>query len=105
MTQDERWLNMWQTYMDYLHTDKHTPSKYRPEERNLVNWAKHNRKLRNRGKLQESRLEKFGQLCEEAKKYQRINQYAYVSDELSAANCDERRKRETLTEQLSLFTD
>lgn len=105
MTQDERWMNMWQMYMDYLHTYKHTPSKYRPEERDLVNWAKHNRKLRNQGKLQASRLEKFGRLCEEAKKYQRINQYAYVDDGLSAANRDGRRERKSTSEQLSLFTD
>ena len=32
---------MWQQYMDFLHENKRRPSKYKPEERDLVNWAKH----------------------------------------------------------------
>lgn len=78
MTQDERWLHMWQQYMDFLHENKRRPSKYKPEERDLVNWAKHNRKLINQGKFQPSRMDKFDELKREAEKYQRVNQHQYV---------------------------
>ena len=28
MTQDQRWIMMWQKYMDFLHNKKRRPSKY-----------------------------------------------------------------------------
>ena len=78
MTQDERWLHMWQQYMDFLHKNKRRPSKYKPEDRSLVNWAKHNRKLINQHKCQPDRMDKFNELMREAEKYHRINQHAYM---------------------------
>lgn len=77
-TVDEHWLQMWQQYMDFLHTKERRPSKYRMEERDLVNWVKHNRKLINKGIFKESRKEKFDELLAEAAKYQRVNQYQYT---------------------------
>ena len=62
MTQDQRWIMMWQKYMDFLHNNKRRPSKYQPEERDLVNWAN-------------------DQLVAEAEKYQRVNQHQYVNGE------------------------
>lgn len=47
MTHDERWMSMWQSYMDFMKENGRRPSKYKPEERTLVNWLKHNRKLVN----------------------------------------------------------
>ena len=78
MTRDEQWMQMWQRYMDFLHKNKRRPSKYYPEEYQLVNWIKHNRKARNQGKFPERREELFCKLLEEAKKYQRTNQHAYI---------------------------
>ena len=79
MSQDEQWLDMWWKYMDFMRKNKRRPSKYKPEERFLVNWAKHNRKLINKGQFQPSRMKKFMELKHEAEKYQRVNQYMYVN--------------------------
>lgn len=87
MTQDERWNQTWKQYIDFLETNKRRPSKYKPEERDLVNWAKHNRKLINQGKFKESRMEKFEELKRLSEKYQRINQYKYKNDETDVESC------------------
>lgn len=79
MTHEQRWMMMWQMYMDFLHNNKRRPSKYQPEERDLVNWAKHNRKLVNKGELKDDRKARFDQLVAEAEKYQRVNQHQYVN--------------------------
>jgi hypothetical protein len=81
MTHEQRWMMMWQMYMDFLHDNKRRPSKYYPEERDLVNWAKHNRKLVNKGELKECRRSRFDELVAEAEKYQRVNQHQYVNGE------------------------
>lgn len=78
MTQDERWQEKYQTYLSYLRTNKRRPSKYRPEDRDLVNWLKHNRKLRNKGLLPDKRKGDLEALLAEAFKYQRVNQHAYL---------------------------
>lgn len=78
MTQDERWLLMWQEYMDFLLKNKRRPSKYNDEERVLVNWMKHNRKVRNQDKMPPKRMEKFLELMAVATKYQRVNQHQYT---------------------------
>ena len=49
MDQDELWLTKWQEAMDFLRTNMRRPSKYVPEERNMLNWWKHNKKLLNSG--------------------------------------------------------
>lgn len=97
MKQEERWLNMWQKYMDFMHENKRTPSKYDPDEKSLVNWVKHTRKLRNQGKMQESRKEKFAQLLDEAKKYQRVNQYVYVGGGITK---DFRERKEAVRKEI-----
>jgi hypothetical protein len=98
MTQDQRWVKMWQMYMDFLHDNKRRPSKYYPEERDLVNWAKYNRKLVNKGELKECRRNRFDELVAEAGKYQRVNQHQYINGESThhqssqdrhAAKCEE----------------
>lgn len=78
MTRDEQWLQMWQQYMNFLHRNRRRPSKYYPEESKLVNWLKHNRKARNKGIFPSRREELFSKLLEEARKYQRTNQHAYI---------------------------
>lgn len=86
MEHDRRWLYMWQKYMTFLSANKRRPSKYKPEERNLVNWLKYNRKEMNKSEMPDYRKTKFEQLLEEAKKYQRLNQHAYVNPEESGVS-------------------
>lgn len=81
-TQYENWLLMWQQYMDFMKENGRRPSKYDLKERKLVNWCRHNQKLRNQEKLTGERLEKMNLLLDEVVKYQRINQYAYTSSAL-----------------------
>ena len=70
---------MWMKYMNFMKVNKRRPSKYKPEEHYLVNWAKHNRKLINKGLFLPSRMDKYMELKREADKYQRVNQYMYVN--------------------------
>lgn len=71
---------MWQSYMDFLSVNQRRPSKYKGEERGLVNWLKHVRKLRNQGLLPEERQEGLARLLSEAARYQRINQHMSVAE-------------------------
>ena len=51
MTQNELWLNKWQEAIDFLETNHRRPSKFVPEERDMRNWWKHNKKLMNAEEL------------------------------------------------------
>lgn len=62
MTQDELWLTKWQEAIDFPQTNRHKPSKFIPEERNMRSWGKHNKKLLNAGELKPERVERFKQL-------------------------------------------
>lgn len=75
MTQGELWLTKWQEAIDFLQTNHHNPSKFIPEERNIRNWWKHNKKLINAGGLKEDRVVMFNQLLELGEKYRHVNQY------------------------------
>ena len=64
MTQDELWLAKWQEAVDFLETNHRRPSKFVPEERDMRNWWKHNKKLMNAGTMKEARVALFNQLLE-----------------------------------------
>lgn len=74
MTQDELWLTKWQDAIDFLQTNHRNPSKFIPEERNMVNFLKHTRKQMNQGLLKEGRIEEFRKLQELMEQYKRKNQ-------------------------------
>ena len=75
MTQDGLWLNKWQEAIDFLETNHRRPSKFVPEERDMRNWWKHNKKLMNAGTMKEDRVALFNQLLELGEKYRHVNQY------------------------------
>ena len=75
MTQDEKWLKNYHAVMEYMETNKRNPSKYVAEERGLVNWCKHQRKVINAGAMPPDRLKKFEALQELMEKYKRVNQW------------------------------
>ena len=80
VSRQDHWMHMWQSYMDFLTVNHRRPSKYKGEERGLVNWLKHVRKLRNQGRLPEERQEALARLLSEAARYQRINQHMSVAE-------------------------
>ena len=75
MTQDERWQKRYQEVVEFINVNKRNPSKYRDEERGMVNWCKQQRKLLNKGEMKEERLESFRELMEMCERYRRKNQY------------------------------
>ena len=75
MTQDEKWQANYNEVIAFINKNHRNPSKYADEERGLVNWCKHQRKVINAGGMPPDRLKKFEQLQELAEKYKRINQY------------------------------
>lgn len=79
MTQNELWLNKWQEAIDFLETNHRRPSKFVPEERDMRNWWKHNKKLMNAGTMKEDRVALFNQLLELGEKYRQVNQYEEYS--------------------------
>ena len=75
MNQDELWLTKWKKAIDFLQTNHRNPSKFIPEERNIRNWWKHNKKLMNVGDLKPERVELFKQLLALGEQYKHVNQY------------------------------
>ena len=79
MTQDEKWESHYRQLTKFVLAHKRRPSKYHPEERQLLNWLKYTKKLLSAGKLTAKRAKKFERLQQLLKDYQRINQYVYVN--------------------------
>ena len=75
MTQDELWLSKYYEIMSFMEENHRRPSKYNPEEKNKVNWWKHQQKLMNAGELKDDRVVMFMKLLEMGEKYKRVNQY------------------------------
>ena len=47
MTQDEKWQTQYDEIVAFINKNHRNPSKYVDEERGLVNWCKHQRKIIN----------------------------------------------------------
>lgn len=75
MTQDQLWINHYIEIRDFMEKNHRKPSKYTPEERDMHNWWKHNKKLMNAGELRPDRVELFNKLLEAGEKYRRVNQW------------------------------
>ena len=78
MTNEDLWMKHYDECCHFILRNRRLPSKYRPEERNMVNWMKYNRKCVNRNKMVKAYAEKYERLLELCNKYRRINQYAYL---------------------------
>lgn len=75
MNQDELWLSKYNVVMSFIERNHRNPSKHRLEEHQMLNWLKLNRKLKNAGKMKESRVEMFEKLLEMGERCKRVNQY------------------------------
>ena len=75
MTQDERWLQQWQTVIDFMKANKRRPSKFVDEERGMRNWWKHQQKLVNKDELKPERVELFNHLLSLAEANRHVNQW------------------------------
>lgn len=75
MTQEERWIIRYEEVVGFIETKRRNPSKYVDEERGLVNWCKHQRKIINAGSMKPERVKMFEELQELAEKYRHVNQY------------------------------
>ncbi len=75
MDQETRWLTRYNEVKTFIEENHRNPSKYNPEERNMVNFLKHTRKQLNAGLLKPDRIPQFEKLLELIEKYKRKNQY------------------------------
>ena len=75
MTQDERWQIRYDEVKNLIEREHRNPSKYAPEERNMVNFLKHTRKQMNQGLLKAERIPMFEKLLEVMEQYKRKNQW------------------------------
>lgn len=81
MTQDERWDMMWQEMMEFFRKHNRRPSKHKPEERDLHNWAKYNVRRMHNGKMLSSRMRRMEALLAESERLKRVNQFRYKHTE------------------------
>ena len=75
MMQDQRWQERYKEVVGFIKANHRNPSKYIDEERGLVNWCKHQRKIINAGSMKPERVKMFEKLQELAEKFRHINQY------------------------------
>ena len=61
--------------MEFMELNHRTPSRYRLEEHDILNWIKHNRKVMNKGEMKEERVEMFKVLLSLAEQNKHVNQY------------------------------
>ncbi len=75
MTQDEKWQTQYDEVVAFINNNHRNPSKYVDEERGLVNWCKHQRKIINAGEMKPERQKLFEMMQELMEKHKRVNQY------------------------------
>ena len=75
MTQEEKWQAKYDEVVAFIKNNHRNPSKYIDEERVLVNWCKHQRKIINAGGMKEERVKMFEKLQALMEEYKRINQW------------------------------
>lgn len=75
MTQDERWLAIYNEVVDFIENNHRNPSRHRIEEHDMLNWLKATRKRMNAGELKPERIELFNRLIELMEENKHVNQY------------------------------
>lgn len=75
MSQDERWMALYNEESDFIEAKHRNPSKGYDEEKLMVHFLKRGRKLMNAGELAEPRLGLFKELLALSEKFRRKNQY------------------------------
>ncbi len=75
MTQDEKWMARYQAVRAFIETNQRNPSRHFVENRNLLSWLKHQRKLMNKGELKPERVEPFKELLVLTERYKHKNQH------------------------------
>jgi len=75
MTQEDRWQIRYDEVKNFILNNHRNPSKYAPEERNMINFLKHTRKQMNQGLLKAERIPMFEKLLELMEQYKRKNQW------------------------------
>ncbi len=70
---ESKWLAHYNELLSYVEEHHQLPDKKKPDNRNLLNWWKYNRKCIKAGKLNAERLEKLRKINE--MRYERITEF------------------------------
>ncbi|WP_298639429.1 helicase associated domain-containing protein [uncultured Prevotella sp.] len=70
---ESKWLAHYNELLSYVEEHHQLPDKKKPDNRNLLNWWKYNRKCIKAGKLNADRLEKLRKINE--MRYERITEF------------------------------
>lgn len=70
---ESKWLAHYNELLSYVEEHHQLPDKKKPDNRNLLNWWKYNRKYIKAGKLNADRLEKLRKINE--MRYERITEF------------------------------
>ncbi len=78
-TNDLKWAANLDMIMGFIREHGYRPSKYKADERNMINWVKSQKRRYEAGIMPEYRREPFRQLLELMVALRRRNQYTYES--------------------------
>lgn len=70
---ESKWLAHYNELLSYVEEHHQLPDKKKPDNRNLLNWWKYNRKCIKAGKLNADRLERLRKINE--MRYERITEF------------------------------
>jgi len=74
-THVERWEDHYQYIDHFMDEQNRRPSKHHPEERDMHNWLKYNKRRMVQGKLDERHAALLKALLDKAAGLRRVNQY------------------------------
>ena len=75
MTQDERWIELYNEVIAFIMENHRNPSHHFYEERNMHSWVRHNRKMMKAGEMKEDRRDLFKGFIDLCERYRRKNQW------------------------------
>ena len=71
----DMWEENYEVIWNFASENHRGPSCHRIEEHNMLNWLKYNRKIMNKGELDEYRKKKLLELVGLIHSFKRVNQY------------------------------
>lgn len=75
LTQDERWMIWHKEVVEFLVKEHRKLSKYNPQEKLMLHFIHHNKKLYNASSMKPERKKLFEKLLALCEEYKKVNQY------------------------------
>ncbi|MBQ9636482.1 MAG: HAD hydrolase-like protein [Prevotella sp.] len=96
---NSNWEKNYQQIIDYMNTHHRRPSKHRPEDHQMLNWLKYNKKRIAKGDMPPEQAAKFQQLLDMAEGYRRVNQFWSMEKARNMAQTEARNREGALFQE------